>query len=364
MGTGAPEGKALARHLDLATLTGMALPTDLFAAPVPEISLAEAEAHALRLFGVRGQARQLSGERDQNFHLRVPDGPGYVFKVHPPAEDPAVVEMQIGALQHLAAVAPDLAVPRVVLTRDGGPTATVDLGAGPQLARLLSYVPGLPMDGFRPLNDARLRSLGQHLAALDRALQGYQHPAGEVVLLWDVQHAAQVRPLLPHIPDDDVRGIAERALDRFEAIALPQLPGLRSQLLHNDANPYNVLYDAVDTERIGGFLDFGDMVRAPLICELAVTAAYHITDDVDPLGATRTLVDAYHAVLPLTAEERDVLPDLILARTVLSVTINCWRASLEPEEREQILATYPKAVQRMRRMAGVRLGAPGRGATR
>lgn len=331
----------------------MPLPTDLFDAPTTKIPAEQAAALASELFGVTGTAEPLAGERDQNFHLRAKGGADYVFKIHASAEDPAVVEMQIGALQHLAKTNPAIAVPRVILSRSGTSAATVDLGSGPQIARLLSYVPGVQMEGFRPLSAARLRSLGAQMALLDQALQGYEHPAASYILLWDVQHTAQMRPLLPHIPDADIRALTARCLDRFEADVQPRLAGMRSQIIHNDCNPNNVLYDAAETERVSGFLDFGDMVRAPLVCELAVAAAYHLRDGDDPLSATRHMVGAYHAVVPLTTGELELLADLILARVVLRVTIACWRASLKPEEREERLAGYPGAARRLQQMAQV-----------
>ncbi len=331
----------------------MPLPTDLFDAPTTQIRPEQAAELANELFGMTGTAQSLPGERDQNFHLHTSSGSDYVFKIHPLAEDPAVVDMQIGALQHLAKTAPDLSVPRVMLTKTGDSTGIVDLGSGPQLARLLSYVPGLPMQTFCPLSATRLESLGSQMALLDRALTNYQHPAGNYVLLWDVQHAAAVRPMLPHIPDSDVRTLAAESLDRFETFALPRLAGLRMQIIHNDCNTGNVLYDANQTERVAGFLDFGDMVRAPLICELAIAAAYHVVNDDDPLASTRSIVGGYHSVLPLLSNELDVLADLILARTVLSLAIGCWRANLKPEERESILAHYPNAAKRMQRAARV-----------
>jgi Ser/Thr protein kinase RdoA (MazF antagonist) len=191
------------------------------------------------------------------------------------------------------------------------------------------------------------------MALLDRAMMGYEHSAGNYVLLWDVQHALKVRPMLPHIPDDDIRALAAESLDRFEKHALPRLSTLRTQLIHNDCNLNNVLYDATQTERVAGFLDFGDMVRAPLICEIAVAAAYHMVNEEDPFTSTRSIVRAYHSVLPLLKHELDIVADLIVARTVLSVAIGCWRASMIPEVRELILKHYPDAVKRMQCAARV-----------
>ena len=72
-------------------------------------------------------------------------------------------------------------------------------------------------------------------------------------------------------------------LDRFDSIA-PQFPDWRWQVVHNDLNPHNVLCAPDAPDRIAGVLDFGDMVRTPLVCDLAVAAAYRIDRD-DPIGS-------------------------------------------------------------------------------
>ena len=66
----------------------------------------------------------------------------------------------------------------------------------------------------------------------------------------------------------------ERLLEGFERHAVPLLRGLRRQVIHNDFNPHNVLADAVDDTRIAGVIDFGDMVHAPLVQDLATACAY------------------------------------------------------------------------------------------
>ncbi len=42
---------------------------------------------------------------------------------------------------------------------------------------------------------------------------------------------------------------------------MPQLAGLRHQVIHNDLNLHNVLVDPKDGARVAGVIDFGDMVR-------------------------------------------------------------------------------------------------------
>ncbi|WYX63095.1 hypothetical protein WJ967_13910 [Achromobacter xylosoxidans] len=69
----------------------------LFAAEPPKLSLPEAEALALRHYGLAAQATLLSSERDQNFLLRDAAGGAYVLKATHPAEDPAVTDFHTGA---------------------------------------------------------------------------------------------------------------------------------------------------------------------------------------------------------------------------------------------------------------------------
>jgi len=324
-------------------------PTELFDAPLVPIPLAEVERLAAAHFGLVGTARPLSGERDQNFHLQVEDGPGYVFKLHPQTESPATVDFQIQALRHVARVDPGLAVPRVLTTLEGEATLTVDLGVGPQLARVLSWLPGVRMSELRPLSAPRLRGLGHATARLDRALRGFFHPCARYPLLWDIQAASQLWPFLVTIDDPEQHHLTARALERFEAEILPVLPALRAQPIHNDCNHGNVLY-APQSDDVAGILDFGDMVHAPLVQELAVTASYHVASEGDPLGPIRVLVAAYHEILPLEREELDLLPDLILTRAVLSSAIGSWRASWDPRDADDIRAAMPAVKTRLQRL--------------
>jgi Ser/Thr protein kinase RdoA (MazF antagonist) len=107
--------------------------------PIPE---SEAVRLGHELYGLEAAARSLPGEYDDNFHLTSRDGRAFVLKVMHPQRERGFVDMQCAALQHLAARAPELALPRVIPTRLGEPVATI---AGPgeraRLVFMLGYVP-------------------------------------------------------------------------------------------------------------------------------------------------------------------------------------------------------------------------------
>lgn len=318
-------------------------------APPPPASAEDAVALAREHFSLEVVAKPLTGERDRNFHLRATDGAEYVLKVVHPGEDPAVTDLQGQALLHLARAAPELPVPRAHL-----PLAVRwDVPGQPsRLVRVYSWLPGRPLHLAAP-GPALRRELGTLLARLGLALEGFSHPAQNHVLLWDIQHAARVRPLLGHLADPAQRAIPERLLDVFEQQAVPAMRTLRKQVIHNDFNPHNVLADAVDDTRIAGVIDFGDMVYAPLVQDLATACAYHVQPQGHPLDGPAEIAAAFHAVRPLLAEELDILFDLLAVRAVISVAISGWRAQKQPENAPYILRNYPTAWAGMERLAAI-----------
>lgn len=325
----------------------------LLATAVPEVTVREAEQLAAEFYGLDAVAAELKGERDRNFRLRTGDGRQFVLKVGNPAEDPQVTHFQTQALLHVESRDAALPVPRVLRTRSGEAEVVLERpGEAQRILRVLTYLEGEPLHRA-PGSPAQRRNLGACLARLDRALQGFSHPAADYELLWDLKHAARVRGLLVHIADRDRRALAARFLGGFERHALPAMTALRTQVVHNDMNPHNVLVRPEATDEIAGIIDFGDAVRAPLVNDLAVAAAYRLTEAGHPLEGPGDMLAGYHAVLPLEPAEIDILFDLLATRMVLTVAIGSWRAARYPENRDYILRNSPTAWAGLERLSGL-----------
>jgi hydroxylysine kinase len=317
------------------------------ASPVPE---ARAQALAAEYYGLPTTARRLDSERDQNFRLRTPDGRDYVLKIANPAEDRPVTNLQTAALLHLAAADPKLPIPRVFQALNGAVELDIAFDDGSsRIVRLLSFLAGTPMHQVAP-SAALRRDLGQCAARLARGLSNFSHPAAGHKLLWDIQHAAELRPLIDTVPDGQ-REVVECFLDGFETHAVPALPLLPTQPVHNDLNPHNVVVDPADHERACGIIDFGDLTLTARVNDLAIAAAYQVADSDDPLAPACELISAYHAVTPLEPGERAVLFDLIATRMVMTVVISNLRAARYPENREYILRNTKAAAARLARIA-------------
>ena len=298
----------------------------------PPIALDAIADLAAQRFGLDPQVSRLRGERDQNFCLvDATTGGTYVLKVHPPDEDPGVVDLQTMALQRIAALDPSLPVPRVCRDRQGLPCATWTVNGAPHLVRLLTWVEGPPMEEALPLDADGLRSLGEAMARLDGSLAGARHPAESHRLPWDLQHTAEMAAHAREIPAGPLREAATRGTARFLERVAPRIGALRAQLIHNDWNLHNV---RMRDGRFCGLLDFGDLVRGPLIQEVAVAASYHCRRSADPLSPIEGILAGFVPHTPLSDEELDLLPDLIIARGVLTLTIASHSAEDEADHEE------------------------------
>lgn len=316
-------------------------------------SLAPDEVRALvrRLYGIDGSVKSLVGERDQNCCLETADGRRYVVKLSNPSEPVAVVDFQIAALEHIARVAPGLPAPRVVRTLDGRARDSVALADGIETCvRMLTYLDGVQIRET-PRTAAQRRAMGRFLAELNLALRDFSHPSATHDLLWNVSAAHRLAAKLEVIDDGPRCALAESFLVRFTEHVLPRLPALRAQVIHNDYHLYNVLVAPEDHERIVGIIDFGDMLHAPLVGEVATAAAFHMAGSADPFEGAAQFVGAYHATLPLSDMEQEIVADLMATRHLITVLISEWRAKRYPENRDYIMRHNPASWEALELMA-------------
>lgn len=303
----------------------------------PCFSEGDAARFSRELYGLEASARPLPSERDQNFQLVTRTGERYVLKIARSDERLEELELQNRALSWLELGHAALPVPRVRPSLSGASTERVQGANGTaHFVRVLSYLPGVPLSRVNPHTPALLRSLGRLLGALDRALEAFEHAAAsDRDLPWDPKRIPEViQQYESAIPDAQRRGTVEHFLKQHEAIVAPVLPTLRQSVIHNDANDHNVLVSEPheDERSVIGLVDFGDMVRAWTVCELAVAVAYAMLGKPDPLAAAAPVVAGYHDTLPLADAELEVLYTLACLRLCTSVCLSAHRRAAEPKD--------------------------------
>jgi len=306
-------------------------PLRTIASPQPYFTAAGARAILNAHYGLDGRLDSLVSERDQNYRLTLPDGRQFVLKIANSTEPQIVTDFQIQALLHIEDKQCPVATPRIVRTRDDAVATTVANNSDVHVCRLLTYLPGSPPDDAA-IGPALARNIGASLAAIDIALCDFEHAGDSQALLWDLQRALEVRPLLANIQDKALHETISSCLADFEDDALYRLRALPRQVIHGDLNTGNVLVAEHDAASIAGIIDFGDMVRAPRIADLAIAASYLRSGADDPLTLIASLVAGYQEASPLTHDEAALLFDLVRVRLATSVVMLHWRVSARGED--------------------------------
>jgi len=308
----------------------------------PRVEADEAVRVAREVYGLKATVKPLDGERDRNFLLEAERGP-LVLKFLDREASETIVAGQSAALAHLAEQATHLPVPRAVPTLRGEPTGAVATRAGSCRVRLVTWLPGRllqPPGADRNL----LHCLGSEIAALDEALQGFNHPALAQPIVWDIRHAPALLPLLQDVDSTATRTVLGEALRPLPTL-LPQLRGLRSQAIHGDCHPRNLLVSEAG-DRCTGIIDLGDMIHAPLALEIAVTMSEFLSHGVATTDTVSDLLAGFTSRIALTAPEVDVLYDLIAARIAIGILILVWRerhgVPASPGEQSQALAALER----------------------
>ena len=300
---------------------------------LPNFSELEAVRFAHERYGLHVSARPLPSERDQNFHLRTDTGQEFVLKIANVTERADILDLQNKVMEHLAARAPSLALPRVCAAPSGETiTTTPEADGAAHCLRLLTYVPGRLWAHVNPHTPELLHSLGRVLGSIDAALQDFHHPAARRELKWDLARAGWIRDYVSYVEPPVRRALVERFLAQFETHAAPVLSRVRASVIYNDANDYNVLVGGDDPRQpqVIGVIDFGDMVHTHTVCELAVAAAYAVLGKADPIAAAAHMVAGYHKTFPLTEPELEVLYPLICIRLCTTVTNAAYQRHAEP----------------------------------
>ncbi|HEX6044934.1 MAG TPA: phosphotransferase [Pyrinomonadaceae bacterium] len=275
----------------------------------PAFDVESAIATAQEHFGLYVSARELPSERDQNFLLTDASGGRFVLKIANALESRELLEAQNAMLSHLANKISFC--PRVV--------SDVKVKSN-HFMRLMTYLPGVPLAEVNPHSPELLRDLGRKLGQLDRALADFDHPAVHRDFHWDLANGNRVISEYGQlIEDTDLR---ETVLDcRFELKT-----DLRRSVIHGDANDYNVL---VESDRVTGLIDFGDIVYSWTVGELAIALAYVMLGKHDPRAAAADVIDGYTEECEVV--DQDVLWKLVRLRLAMSVCIAAHQQRQRPE---------------------------------
>jgi Ser/Thr protein kinase RdoA (MazF antagonist) len=209
---------------------------------------------------------------------------------------------------------------------------------------MVTYLPGEPL-ALAPKTPELMRDFGSKLGELSVALEEFDR--GELHrgkrFHWDLYNGIRVLSRhLKRIQDEPYRNsIHAFALDFDHSTAL-RLP---LKVIHGDANDYNVL---VESDRVVGLIDFGDMHFSNAVGEIAVGIAYVILGQPDPLAIAGQVVEGYLTKSSLTEEELTILWEMVILRLCMSACLAAYQRSQNPTNeyldisQESIRTTLPR----------------------
>ncbi len=299
-------------------------------------------------YGLSGQLTRINTEKDDTFRLDS-GGQRLLVKVAPAAEDPEIVALQSAAMTHIESRAPHLPTQRIIRgIHDQGDTPLIDASGSERVMRVLSYIDG-QLQHEVAATPEQLQRTGGMLAQLDEALADFRHPRESRLLLWDLKIFPEMRHLATYVADDSDRRLAYRVFDSFDKHVTGMLPALAEQAIHGDFSPHNVVVDPASPEFVTGVIDFGDVMRGPVLFELSVPVANQLgVDAADPWASALDVVRGYRRLRDLETDVVELLTWTGPARLLLRALIYNWRSQHDPHSREYAASHSAKDWQRLR----------------
>lgn len=327
---------------------------DWVAAPPPEFETDRIAALLARHWGLSGRLERLYAERDLNLRLTTGDGERWLVKISHPDTPPAALALEDRVLEHVAGKDPSLPVSRARPTRDGQRLLSLDAGGA---MRVMDWLEGVIVDLAAAPAPSR-NAMGVVLARLGLALRDCPAEGVRRDLAWDLQNFPALAPLLAAFPLPQFVPQLQGVLAEFGQGLGPGLSGLSRQLVHNDFNPDNVLFDPAEASRVTGVIDFGDLTEAPVVCDLAVACAYLVGESgPDPLSGVLDAVRGYHRVRPLTPAEQALLPGLVRVRLCTTLLVQGARIGGGQDPKGALAETVAQAGRRLLALDALGAGA-------
>lgn len=292
------------------------------------------------LYGVTGALVRLRGERSHNTRFTTPDGDEFVLRIASASEPAAMIDCHARALVHVERVDPSLPIPRMLVARNGQLVPAVELDGLSHRVRLETYLPGVTLYDGQPVSPASLSMIGALLGGVAVALAEFDHPAAWGFMPWDIANGLVLDDALNHALAADAASLTTRARPRIDA-AVATMLRLPRQIIHNDGHTGNLLRTDESSDQVTGLIDFGDMVHTVTVADIAVAGASLAPHQSEPEAALAALSAGYHTRRALARDEVRAIPDLVLARLVLSTLLVEYQLTHAPHMVEHVAPERP-----------------------
>ena len=136
------------------------------------------------------------------------------------------------------------------------------------------------MGEFNPTKN-NLKDIGYFIGNLNKQLKNYSNESiSSRKLHWDIQNLNLNKKHLKYISDPSDRKIVLFFFQQFNEFVSPILNELRTSIIHNDTNEWNILFQKNKKVSI---IDFGDLAKTQLVNEIATAMTYVSYTQENPL---------------------------------------------------------------------------------
>ena len=273
------------------------------------------------------EIKKLDGYDNENY-LITTDSNKYIFKTYKYNDD--ILELVKAENETLLFLqeANNNQYPEPIPFTDGSYLKTLKITGEVRVCRMLSFLKGEFL-GDVEHTETLFQSFGFSLAEIDIKLQKFKnHTFMARQWEWDIQYVDLNKKYINDIPNAKDRNTVRYFLQQFEENVRPLLPQLRKQIIHNDANEWNVL---TKNGEVSCFIDFGDLAYSLLINELAVAITYACYNKEKSIEWASIILKSYNSKLPIEEKEIKVLYYLIAARLVISVCNSAHSRITDPQ---------------------------------
>jgi hydroxylysine kinase len=204
------------------------------------------------------------------------------------------------------------------------------------VVRLLTFIPGKPIDQIKSYTKELLFNVGKYAANLDLKLKEFYDPVYEQRdCIWRLDKIGNYMYRLESIADTYKREVLREILKNFcsNILSKENASFLQKGMIHGDFNETNILIDIDKEDTISGILDFGDTSHSYYIFEVAICAVYMMLDSIkksivslNQIEAGGYVIAGYLSSFKLSEKEFYLILDCIKARLVQSLMNGCYES--------------------------------------
>ena len=258
--------------------------------------------------------KSLNSERDKNFLICTKSKKKYVLKISNSEESLDLLYLQDYVLNKLS---------NSKLLKNYIPKklhisikSYTDIIHRKCYVRILSYIDGNMYANIKH-NTLLEISLGNLLGNLSKELQSIMMSSAIRKFEWDPSNILWINKEIKLFAGKNKK-IIQKNLKEHNKFVVSNLNNLRHSLTHGDANNYNLV---VNKYKVLGLLDYGDMIYAPTINDLAVSLSYALMNKNNIFKSLKNIILSYHDVFNINFDEIYSLITLVKARLTITVVM-------------------------------------------